>query len=122
MKRVLVVAALALALVGCAPALVPTIERVEDAVTVTVLATAPAYNVTLSVLNVTSTDERCGPIGDDIGCVLGDLAEGEAAVVNATVNTDSLDDAAYCVAFGFTSPDESISSYRPFQCSVVEAQ
>ena len=103
-----------LVLVGCAPVLSPTIERVDDSVTVTVTANQPAYSVTLSVLNVTSEDERCGPIGTDIGCVLGDIAEGGNAVVLGTANGE-----VSCVAFGFSDPGLAIGSYRPYPCRVV---
>lgn len=108
-----------LVLVGCAPVLSPTIERVDDSVTVTVTANRPAYSVTLSVLNVTSEDERCGPIGPDIGCVLGDISEGQSVVVEATMNTERLADAAHCVAFGFSDPNLNVGSYRPYPCEVA---
>jgi len=107
-----------LALTACAPALLsPRVERDGDAVVVTVVANAPAYAVTLSVLNVTSDDERCVALGPDevptdIGCILGDLGEGGTTTVTA-VPTGPV----ACVAFGFSDPDLSPTSYRPYPCS-----
>lgn len=101
-------------LVGCAPALAPTLEREADAVTVVVAANEAVYDVTLSVLNVTSEDERCAPIGPDIGCALGDIMAGESVIVAGTASGE-----VHCVAFGFKNESLSLSSYQPWRCEVV---
>jgi len=102
-----------LALVGCVPVLSPVLDRQGDAITVTVTANQPAYSVTLSVLDAATDDERCGPIGPDFGCVLGDIGEGQNVVVNGIATGE-----ASCVAFGFSNPSLNIGSYRPYPCSV----
>lgn len=119
MRRIWLAVTTALLLAACAPStLSPNIEREGDALTVTVLANEAVYNVTLHVLNATTSDERCGPIGPDIACVLGDLAAGEAATVSATAVVSGTSEESYCVAFGFSDPEGSITSYRPYECSV----
>lgn len=104
---------LALLLAGCAPTLAPTLERAGSEVTITVAANAPAYNVTLSVLDAVTNDERCGVIGSDFGCVLGDIAPGESVTVTGEARGK-----VSCVAFGLSQAGR-IDSYRPYACRVI---
>ncbi len=107
MRRVAALALLALALTACVPALQPSIVGG----TVTLAPTGSVYAVTLHVLDAETDDERCTALGPDVACVIGDIAAGETATVTVTGQ------ATACSAFGFTDPNQSVRSYRPFPCS-----
>lgn len=112
MKRLLVLAALALALAACAPAAVPTFDRAGETVQIDVVANQALYGATLSVVNAETTDERCVQLGEtDLGCNLGDLPEGTSTTVTVT-SEGSLS----CVLFGFTEPGVT-TSYKPYPCT-----
>lgn len=97
-----------------APAVEPTAERVGATVVITLEPTVSLYSVTLSVLNATSSDERCVVINEiDVGCVLGDLPEGSST----TVTVFGSEGAVQCSAFGFTDPNLAISTYRAYPCN-----
>jgi hypothetical protein len=82
-------------------------------VTITLTANAPAYSVTLSVLNATTTDERCVTLsGVDLGCVIGDLPTGASTTVVVTGAVGQVE----CRAFAFTNPDLTLNSYRSNAC------
>lgn len=107
----------AIALAACAPALAPMPVREGDTITVTLAPTQDLYSVTLSVLNVSTTDPRCVVISEiDIGCALGDIAAGEVVTVVGTMATDLPVESAWCSAFAFTEPDLAIGSYRVYPC------
>lgn len=113
MRRLGLFLFLALALAACAPVLEARLSRQADDITVTVSANADAYSVTLSVLDADTSDERCAVIGEDFGCVLGDIGAGQSVVVTGVASGE-----VSCVAFGFSDPDLAIRSYRPYRCSV----
>lgn len=113
MKRLLIPLTLLLALVACAPALSPTPERAGENVTITLTPTQTLYSVTLSVLNATTTDERCVTINvTDVGCVLGTLEADTTTTVVVTGDPG----AVYCSAFGFTDPSLNVGTYRLWPC------
>lgn len=114
MRRLTLFLLTLLVLVGCAPVLSPTLQRDADTITVVVTANADAYEVTLQVLEATTEDSRCGPIGPDFACVLGDILADESVIVSGTATGT-----VHCVAFGFSNESRSINSYRPYPCKVI---
>ncbi len=111
MRRILPLALL-LVLAACVPALAPQAERDGDTVTFTIAPTADLYNVTLSVLGATTSDERCVVLeGVDLGCVLGDIPAGETTTVVVTGSE------VRCRAFAHLSPTLALNTYRTFPCS-----
>lgn len=114
MKRLLIpLLFLLLVVAACAPALEPTPERDGETVTITLAPEQTLYSVTLSVLDATTTDERCVVINvTDVGCVLGTLEAGTTTTVTVTGDPGTV----YCSAFGFTDPDLGVGSYRLYPC------
>lgn len=104
---------LALLVAACAPVAESTLSRSGTEVTATVTATEPLYDVTLSLANTRTADERCVALeGNYAACVLGDLLPGETITVRGESPAD-----ASCVAFGFTRVAH-LESYRPLPCRV----
>lgn len=96
------------------PAMEPTAERVGATVVITLQPTVDLYSVTLSVLNATTSDEKCVVINEtDVGCVLGDLPADSSTIVTVFGAVDTVQ----CSAFGFTDPNLAISSYRAYPCN-----
>jgi hypothetical protein len=103
---------LLLVLVACAPALAPTHERTNGDVTVSVLANAPVFDVTVTVLNAVSRDERCTALGTDLWCELGDIGRGEAVSVEVVGPVGLV----ACTAAGYLDESLRVTSYRAFAC------
>lgn len=119
MKKLLTALLLLLAVAACAPVLTPSPDRDGRSVTITLAPTQDLYSVTLSALNATSADERCVVINTvDVGCVLGDLPAGHTATVIVTGDPGTV----HCSAFGFTSPDLAVGTYRLWPCRIGGAQ
>lgn len=114
MKRSLIPALLLVfALAACVPALDPVPERQGQEVVITLEPEQTLYSVTLSVLNATTTDERCVVINTtDVGCVLGTLEAGSVTTVTVTGDPG----AVFCSAFGFTNPSLAVGTYRLWPC------
>lgn len=113
MRRAWLLVAL-LALGACAPALAPHAARDGEQVLITLTPIADVYAVTLSVLNATTDDARCAVLGGtDLGCALGDLAAGTTTTVLVTGPIGAVG----CRAFGYTSPDKALATYRTFACN-----
>jgi hypothetical protein len=115
MLRLVTLAALALVLVACAPALAPRHERVDGSVIVTVAANQPVYQVSLTVLDGATDDERCIAMETDAWCLLGDMAQGQVETVVVTPHNGPV----YCTSAGYLEADRSVASYRAFACRVV---
>lgn len=115
MKRLLTGLLVVLAVAACAPVVTPTPDRDGQGVTITLAPAQDLYSVTLSVLNVTTVDERCVVINTvDVGCVLGDLPAG----TTTTVLVEGDPGTVHCSAFGFTSPELLVGTYRLWPCKV----
>jgi hypothetical protein len=99
-------------LVGCAPALAPSLERQNGLVLVSVPANQPVYQATVTILGAVTSDPRCTSIGPDAWCLLGDLAKREVAFVMVAGEPGQV----ACTAAGFLSEDLALASYRPFAC------
>jgi hypothetical protein len=95
----------------------------NDAVTITASANRALYGAHLSVINAGTEDLRCVRIGErDFGCRLGDLKAGETVTVTAGFHeqaVDVLEDAVYCVLYGFITPDKGVASLRSFACKAT---
>ena len=103
--------AVALLLVACAPALLPQIERENGTVTLDVTANQDVWSVSATILDATTTDERCTPIDADAWCYLGALEKGE--VVTITVEGPP---PVVCTAAGYLTSTLEFGSYRAFAC------
>lgn len=115
MRRLAFLVPLLLLLVSCVPQIVPMAERVGDTVVITVDAETPLFDATLHVLNATTPDERCVPLGeDDVSCLLGDILPGEPVSVTVLGSIGAVD----CILFGFSDATLSIASYRPYPCQI----
>lgn len=103
---------LALVLAACAPAAVPTFDRAGETVQIDVVANQALYGATLSVVNASTTDERCVQLGEtDLGCSLGDLPADSTTAVTVTSPGD-----LSCIVFAFLEPGNT-TTYRPFPCT-----
>lgn len=116
MRRLLGLGLLVLCLTACIPTLTATPERDgEEVIVILEAAAGSLHAVTLSVLNATSEDERCVTLGEvDLGCVIGDIPEGERVVVRVTPTGEF-----YCSAFGFVNERLGVRDYRVFACEGV---
>lgn len=110
MRRLLLLVILLLA--ACAPVLV---EQEGDTAIITLKPTTNYYNLTLHALYATSEDPRCTALGEDVACVVGDLAAGETVSVEV-IRSKQVPGEPWCSAFGYTQEDEAITSYRPLLC------
>lgn len=96
---------------ACAPAAVPTFDRNDGSVRVTVEANATLYDTTLSMINARTNDERCTVLGEsDIACILGTIPEGRETYVQAET-----DGGFSCIAYAYLDPG-ALTSYRPYPC------
>ena len=119
MKLLLPLALVAL-LAACVPVATVRHQVTNGSVTVTANANQALYGANLSVVNASTEDLRCVRIGDrDFGCRLGDLRAGETVTVTGRFHeqaVDDLEDAVYCVLYGFITPDKGVASLRSFAC------
>ena len=111
MMRALAIAALLL-VAACAPVATSTLSRSGTEITVQVATTVPLYDVTLSIINAETGDERCTSLDGDAACVLGSMLANEVTTIRAHSDGD-----ASCVAFGFTRPTD-LTSYRSWPCTI----
>ena len=109
--RALAIAALLL-VAACAPVATSTLSRSGTEITVQVATTVPLYDVTLSIINAETGDERCTSLDGGVACVLGSMLADEVATVRAHSDAD-----ASCVAFAFTRPTD-LTSYTPIVCEI----
>ena len=111
MRALIALAALVLLTVACAPALLPQIERENGTVTLDVTANQDVYSVSATVLDATTTDERCVPIDGDVWCYLGALRKGEVATITVEGPPPVV-----CTAAGYLTSTLEFGSYRAFAC------
>lgn len=111
MKRLMALLLL-LWLVACVPV---TVTQEGSVATITLKPGSDYYNVTLHALYATSNDPRCSPLGEDVACLLGDIAAGSSVSVQV-VRVRQQAGEPWCSAFGYTQADEAITSYRPLLC------
>ena len=113
MRIAMTFASLVLFLGACAPALAPSLERQNGDVLVSVTANRAVYAVTVTILDAVTDDARCAAIDTDAWCVLGDLERGQTETITVTGEFG-----VACTAAAYLEPDYSITSYRPFACTV----
>lgn len=113
MKR-LVLLALVVLLTACVPALVPTLERLNGNVLITLQPARNVYDVQVIVLDAVSEDIRCAQFESDLVCALGDLRAREKVLIGVVGEVGRVS----CVAYGYLREDLRVSSYRPFACAV----
>lgn len=103
-----------LGLAACVPTLTPDAQRDGDNVVIRLAPSTDLYNVTLSILNASTTDERCVRLDDtDLGCVIGNLPANTVTTVTVTGAAGQV----RCRAFGYTTVGQSLNHYRTWLCA-----
>jgi hypothetical protein len=97
-------------LAACTPAMLPSHTRTGDVVTVSITATVPLYQATVTILDARTSDLRCTPVDGAAWCFLGDLAAGDTARIEVTGYGIA------CTAAAYLESDLRLASYRPFAC------
>jgi hypothetical protein len=108
--RLAAILGLAFALTACTPAMLPSHTRDGENVVVSITATVPLYQATVTILNARTSDLRCTVFDDAAWCFLGDMVPGDTARVVTFGYGVS------CTAAAYLAEDMNLRSYRPFAC------
>jgi hypothetical protein len=100
-----------LLLAACTPAMLPSHTRTGDVVVVSITATVPLYQATVTILDARTSDLRCTPVEPGaVWCFLGDLDAGQTERITVTGYGIA------CTAAAYLQDDLNLRSYRPWAC------